>query len=268
MKRDRPDPADLIRAVSRALRLLEAVEVSPSGLTARQLAQSCGFSLAIAYHLVRSLEHEGYLVRHDDGRYHPGIVLSDPFAELAAVFQAPDIVEESLRRLARDTGHSHFLGRFVKGRVMVTAVVEGRQSPHMEDLIVGFDAAAHATAIGKALLATLSPEQRRRYLKAHGMRRYTDATITEPQEFEYDLGRYTRSGIFLEMGQYRDGMACASTLVTGDPDPARRVVVGCVMPAAVARTTGAVILARRMRRAATGLAYALRAGYGPGPVAL
>jgi hypothetical protein len=46
------------------------------------------------------------------------------------------------------------------------------------------------------------------------------------------------------------------------------VVVACVMPAAVARATGAPVLGRRMRRAATGLAYALRAGYGPGPVAL
>ncbi|HEX2416960.1 MAG TPA: IclR family transcriptional regulator C-terminal domain-containing protein [Micromonosporaceae bacterium] len=264
----RPDPSDLIRTVSRAIRLLEAVAMSRSGLTIRELARSCRFSLATTYHLVRSLEHEGYLVRRDDGHYVPGIILSDPFSELAAVFHAPDIVEESLRRLARDTGHSHFLGRFVTGKVTVTAVVEGQQSPHMEDLIIGFDDAAHATAMGKALLATLSPEQRRRYLKANGMRRYTDATITEPQELEYDLGRYIPNGIFLELGQYRNDLACVSTLVSRDPDPARQVVVACVMPVTVARTTGAVVLAQRIRRAATGLAHALRAEYGPGPVAL
>ncbi len=268
MDRERPDPADLIRTVSRALRVVEKVAASRSGLTTRQLADSCGFTLATTYHVVRSLEHEGYLVRLEDGRYIPGITLSDPFGELAAVFRAPDIVEESLRRLARDTGYSHFLARFVQGTVTVTAVVEGSRSPRMENLVVGFDEGAHATAIGKALLATLHPHQRRAYLKAQGMRRFTEATITEPDHLEYDIAGYSRAGLFLEWGQYRNGLTCVSTVVARDPNPVDRVVVGCAMPITDAHTLGMMALTRRMRRAATGLAHALRAGYGPGPVAL
>jgi DNA-binding IclR family transcriptional regulator len=268
VERDRPEPSDLIRTVSRALRVVDEVTASRSGLTTRDLAESCGLTLATMYHLVRSLEHEGYLVRLDDRRYVPGIPLSDPFAELAAVFRAPDIVDESLRRLARDTGYSHFLARFVKGKVTVTDVVEGSRSPHMENLIVGFDDGAHATAVGKALLATLHPHQRRAFLKAHGMRRFTRATITEPEHLEYDIAGYSRAGLFLEWGQYRSGLTCVSTVVARDPDPTHRVVVGCAMPLADARMLGTMALERRMRRAATGLAHALRAGYGPGPVAL
>ena len=45
----------------------------------------------------------------------------------------------------------------------------------LEDLIVGFDDGAHATALGKALLSTLPPARRRRYLRDSGLRRVTSA---------------------------------------------------------------------------------------------
>lgn len=265
---DRSEPSDLIRSVSRALRVLETVGASPDGLLVKQISHACGLSLATTYHLVRTLEYEGYLIRLDSGRYVVGLAISDRFRDLAAAFRAPDTVEECLRRLADDTGHSYFLARFVQGRVAVTAVMEGRRSPHLEELIVGFDDAAHATALGKTLLATLTPQQRGGYLKALGMRRYTRETITEPADLEVDLARYARHGVFFEVGQYRDGLACAGILVNADPDPARRVAVACALPLTDARQAGVPALRGRLRQAAAGLADALHRGYGPGPVQL
>ena len=55
----------------------------------------------------------------------------------------------------------------------ITAVAEGPRSPYLEDLVPGFDEGAHATALGKALLATLTAEQRFRYLREYGMRPFT-----------------------------------------------------------------------------------------------
>ncbi|MQA25497.1 MAG: helix-turn-helix domain-containing protein [Micromonosporaceae bacterium] len=268
MDYDRPEPSDLIRSVSRALRVLEAIGGSSDGLLAKQIARQCGLSLATTYHLVRTLEYEGYLIRLQDGRYVVGLALSDRFRELAAVFRAPDTVEESMRRLAGDTGYSHFLARFVQGRVAITAVTEGRRTPHLEDLIVGFDDGAHATALGKALLATLTPEERRRYVRAFGMRRFTRATLTNPEALEADLARYAAEGVYFELGQYRDGLACAGTLVRDHADPARRVVVACAIPISDAVRMGAAAIRVSMHQAAAGLRAAMDGGYGPGPVAL
>jgi DNA-binding IclR family transcriptional regulator len=265
---DRSQPSDLIRSVSRALRVLETVGGSPDGMLVKQIAHACGLSLATTYHLVRTLEYEGYLIRLDSGRYLVGLAISDRFRDLAAAFRAPDTVEECLRRLAEDTGHSYFLARFVQGRVAVTAVTEGPRTPHLEDLIVGFDDAAHATALGKTLLATLTPQQRRGYLKTLGMRRYTAATIIDPAALEADLAQYVPHGVFFEVGQYRDGLACAGTLVNADPDPARRVAVACALPIPDARQAGAHALRHRLHQAAAGLARAMHDGYGPGPVDL
>src|SRR5262249_5411891 len=163
------EPADLIRSVSRALRVLESVGATPRGLTVKQIARRCDLTVATTYHLVRTLAYEGYLVRRDDGTYGIGLEVSDRYRELVGAFRAPVSVSERLRKAAVDTGYSHFLGKFVNGRVALTCVAEGHRSPYLEDLVPGFDDGAHATAMGKALLATLRPDERIRYVRESGM---------------------------------------------------------------------------------------------------
>lgn len=252
---DEPPP-DLIRSVSRALRIVEAVGDTPKGLTPKQIARKCELNLATVYHLVRTLSYEGYLHRRYDGTFVPGLNFSDRYREMSAAFSAPVNVADGLRRAAGRTGYSHYLGRFVNGRVAIIGVAEGSRSPHVEDLIVGFDDGAHATALGKALLGALSQPARRRYLRESGMRRYTQKTIIEGDQLEYELTLHGERGLFVEVEQYRPAVACAATLVSCGPDPARVVVLACTLPMAEFVTTAATVN-QRIRAAAQGLANAL-----------
>ena len=102
---------------------------------------------------------------------------------------------------------------------MLASAAEGPQSPYLEDLIPGFDDGAHATALGKALLATLTYDQRLRYLKDWGMRSYTAATFTQPDALEADLLAGERRGMQVEINQYRSGIACAAVMVRARPGP-------------------------------------------------
>ncbi len=52
------EPSDLIRSVSRALRVLESVGRAPRGLTVKQIARRCELTVATTYHLVRTLAYE------------------------------------------------------------------------------------------------------------------------------------------------------------------------------------------------------------------
>src|SRR5439155_23560783 len=76
--RDMETPATLIASVQRALRLLEAVAVSPGESPAKQLARTVGLPIGTTYHLLRTLTFEGYLQRLADGGY----VLGDEVARL------------------------------------------------------------------------------------------------------------------------------------------------------------------------------------------
>jgi DNA-binding IclR family transcriptional regulator len=169
--------------------------------------------------------------RREDGTYIVGLQIADRFRELAAAFRGPTTVVNALRQAAAESGCSHYLGTFVGGQVVIAHAAEGPQSPYLEDLIPGFDDGAHATALGKALLATLTQDQRLRYLKDWGMRSFTPATLTEPEALEADLLAGERRGMQVEISQYRTGVACAAVIVRGDRDPERRVVLATAMPA-------------------------------------
>lgn len=231
MRDPQEKPSDLIRSVSRALRVLEAVGGSPRGLTVKQIARRCDLTVATTYHLVRTLAFEGYLARCDDGGYVVGMEISDRYRELVVSFRGPDSVDEVLKRAASETGYSHYVARFIGQRVVLAAVAEGPRSPYLEDLVPGFDDGAHATALGKSLLATLTPEQRARYLRDVGMRTFTPATLTTLESLEADLAAGERRAMHIEIGQYRSGLACASVHALTQRELDRRVVVACAMPA-------------------------------------
>ncbi|SDZ36040.1 transcriptional regulator, IclR family [Micromonospora pattaloongensis] len=243
------EPSDLIRSVSRALRVLEAVGRAPRGLTVKQIARRCELTVATTYHLVRTLAYEGYVIRREDGTYIVGLEVADRYRELVSAFRGPPAVGETLRRAALDTGYSHFLGRFIGGQVAITASAEGPRSPFLEDLVPGFDEGAHATALGKALLATLTPEQRYRYLKEYGMRPFTAATLSTVEAFEADLAAGDRRGMHLEIGQYRQGVACAAVLVAPDKDMERRVALACALPAAEMMTSARMVRSKLLAAA-------------------
>jgi DNA-binding IclR family transcriptional regulator len=205
-------PSDLIQSVSRALRILEVVGAHPQGITPKRIARLTGLKLATTYHLLRTLAYEGYLVRDAEGDYALGLEIADRFADLRTSLVGPPTVTEVLRHLSEGTGHSVYLARFVEGRIAITAAVEGPGSPHLEDLIPGFDEGAHATALGKALLSRLDRHSRHAYLTERGLRRFTPGTVTDLGELDGELGG-AADGIFVEEEQFHGAVSCAARLI-------------------------------------------------------
>jgi DNA-binding IclR family transcriptional regulator len=226
------EPSDLIRSVSRAFQVLEAVGQSPRGLTVKQIARRCDLTVATTYHLVRTLAYEGYVMRREDGTYIVGLEVADRFRELVLACRGPQQVQDVLRKAATDTGFTHVIGRFINNRVAVVAVAEGARTPYTDDLVVGFDDGAHATALGKALLATLTADQRWRFVKEQGMPPFTPQTLTSPEALDADLTGGERRGLHLELNQFRSGVASAGLIVLPDREQERRVALACMVPAA------------------------------------
>jgi len=214
-KNGRAEPTDLIRSVSRALRVLEEVSRADRPLPVKVIARRCGLSLSTTYHLVRTLCFEGYLVRTTAGDYLAGGGVAERFHDLMAALGRPPRAQAVLRHLADRTGHTAYLARLHGGRMVVTFVAEGPRSPHLEDLQVGLEAATHATALGKALLGALPADQRRWCLAENGMRAFTSFTTTDPDALEAELSSTKPGDIVTEHGQFRDGVCCAGAVLTG-----------------------------------------------------
>lgn len=207
-----PAPDDMVQSVSRALRVLEMVSATP-GLPVKAIARRCGLNVSTTYHLVRTLAYEGYLRRLPDGCYDVGAELPRRFREVVDALGRPPRSREVLSQLARATGLSAYLGRLSGAGMVVAEVVEGPGSPYLEDLEVGLEVAAHATALGKALLASMPASSRRQYLTDQGLRRFTELTVTDPDQLERGLCSLDLTGPVVEHGEYRDGVSCAAGLV-------------------------------------------------------
>jgi DNA-binding IclR family transcriptional regulator len=213
------EPSDLVRSVSRALRILEEVGASHAPLTVKAVARRCDLHLSTAYHLVRTLTYEGYLVRGRDGRYVLGSSVARRYHDLQASFEQPPEVHEVLRHLSAMTHRTAYLGRFVSGRIVITDLVEGPESPLLEDLEVGLNVAAHATVIGKVLLSSLPRSRRAAYLAEQGMRRFTARTVIDTDSLEAELAGLAVGRPVLEHGQFREGVSCVGALINRDTDP-------------------------------------------------
>ena len=178
-----PEPEDLVQSVSRALRVLEVVTTSP-GLPVKAIARRSGLNLSTTYHLVRTLAYEGYVRRLPDGCYDVGAELPRRFHDVVESLGRPPQSRDVLSHLVQVTGLSAYLGRLSGSGMVVAEVVEGPGSPYLEDFEVGLEVAAHATALGKALLAAMPRASRREYLRDQGLPAFTAQTVTDADALE------------------------------------------------------------------------------------
>jgi IclR family acetate operon transcriptional repressor len=216
----------LIGSVQRALHLMEAVCSHPNGAPAKLLAREAGVQLGTAYHLLRTLVFEGYVVRLDDGCY----VLSDRVANLLAHSRhqaALTRVRPALAALRDEVRAAAYLCLYEDGEIVVREIVDGPTTPRV-DVWVGFHDAGHATALGKCVLASLDPELRSDYLARHKLNDLTPNTITDRDRLVRELAAHEAGGLTMDHEEYALGTACSAALVG---DGAAIGAVGLSMPA-------------------------------------
>jgi IclR family transcriptional regulator, acetate operon repressor len=196
------DAPTLIQSLQRGMKLIDTIaERGPS--TARSLSESTGIVIATVYRLVRTLVHEGYLARSEDGRY----VLGPQFVNVADLEgRARDyrLVRQSTARLATTTRSHVLIGGLIRGRVEVWSRVGHPAAPHVE-CWPGAELPGHATAIGKSILAQATCSQRDEYLGRNPLRSYTCRTIEIGSQLERQL---TGGPLSISDQEFSYGVTC------------------------------------------------------------
>ena len=164
-----------IASVQRALNLVDAVGSSGRPVSAKVLARRTGQNLSTTYHLLRTLVHERYL-RREDGGYVLGdriMALSQPATRGLVVAK----VRPLLQALHDELRAAAYLSLYDDGEIRVVDIADSPEAPRV-DLWVGFHDAAHACALGKAVLGCLGDAERKEYLARHELPDLTKYTIT------------------------------------------------------------------------------------------
>ncbi|WP_431774283.1 IclR family transcriptional regulator [Streptomyces cucumeris] len=205
----------LITSVQRAFRLMEAVGAHEGGAPAKQLAREVGLPLATTYHLLRTLVHDGYVNRLDDG----GFVIGDKLHSLQSGAQDQALlarIRPALAALRDELSAAVYLTFYEDGEIRVAEIADGPRAPRV-DLWVGFEDAGHATALGKCVLRELDDEARRDYLSRHQLADLTPRTITRPAELLRRLDARPQPSLVADLEEYALGTVCfAVPVYSGD----------------------------------------------------
>lgn len=245
-----------VGVISKVLRILEALQGSPSGLSLKAICDHTGIHKSTAHRFLKHLEGERYLIRTEAGSYLIGPRLSQLSARgnQEATLQA--VARPLLWELWKSTQETVNLAVLDQGTVLYVDVIE---SPHEFRLSsrVGTRRSVHVTALGKALAAFLPAEQLENILASTTFQASTPKTIGNLVQFRQELEKIRRQGYAVDDEEAVQGARCVSAPVfNSDAESVAAVSVSGpvtrVTPNQVATFAGAVISAARAISVAMG----------------
>lgn len=211
---DRDVPVSIIGRVSI---IFDCFSHLDSTLTISELARRTGLAKSTTSRLVSELTTFGFLESHGSA-----ITLGLRFFELGQKAVRPHTLRRltyaHMEGLRRTTGHTVHLAVLDAGQVVYIEILPSRSSPAMPSR-VGGRLPAHATAVGKAILAFSDPSVTEEHI-ARGLKAVGPHTITEPDALRAALWRIRSTGFATEREESGAGVACvAAPILVHDGEP-------------------------------------------------
>jgi IclR family KDG regulon transcriptional repressor len=202
-----------VQSIGRAFAILEEIARSRDGISLAELSKRVGLHNSTTFHLVKTMVTLGYVRQlKDSKRYRVGRPL---FALAASSLDDVEMVSMAmpiLEDLSRETGESgHFAVR-MGDSVVVIARTSGSGAFQLTDR-VGVIRPAHATALGKIVLAALRPEQLDRYLERAELKPHTPKSIVEVGALRREIEEVRRSNIAYDDGEFDAELRCVAVPV-------------------------------------------------------
>ncbi len=197
--------------LGRAALLLDCLAVGDSpGLS--ELARRSGLAKTTVFRLVHELARYG-LVEVTPGGVRLGMRLFELGSSVPRQRSLREAALPYMRDLHEATRETVHLAVLDGAEVVYVAIRPGRHGPRLPSR-VGGRMPAHATGVGKAILAFSAPEVVTALADA-GLARRTPRTIVAPGALRSELARIRESGVSFDREESGPGIVCAASPVFG-----------------------------------------------------
>jgi IclR family transcriptional regulator, KDG regulon repressor len=223
----------LVPAIKRGFQIIEYLAESGGGLTISDIHRALKLPLSSAATILYTLESLGYLERNDeDGRY----ALSMKLFGLSRDMDQADLVgrcHDLLEKLVSESGLTGHLAVLRDGNSMY---VDRVPSPGLMQVssYIGMTWPAHASGVGKALLAFLDVEELRAKLGSFELKKLTPETIVSQAYIEKQFAKFRNLGYAWESNEGEIGVGCVAAPVFG---PGLRVVAAASITGTASQIT-------------------------------
>jgi DNA-binding IclR family transcriptional regulator len=192
-----------IQSIERAAAILRLLSGRSKRLGVVDLAGELGLSKGTVHGLLRTLQHVGFVEQDPDtGKYQLGAALLHMGS---SYLDGNELRTRALNwsdSLAARTREAVRIGTLHDLQVLIVHHVF-RPDDSLQTLDVGSLLPAHATAIGKVLLAHHPFAFAE--LTRQGLRSFTDATVCDPERLERELARVVERGWAADIGELYPG---------------------------------------------------------------
>lgn len=253
----------MVKSAARVADILNLLGQGAGELSASDVARQLNLPRSSAHSLLNTLLRKGVVTRDARGNYALSIAL------LALASNAFDVfdIRQSARPIMQDISAQFQVASNLAvldgPHVIYIANVHDTARPTKLTNYVGSSVPAHATALGKVLVAELPHWQREQWLAGHVFEPITSRTATDRAQFEASLEDYIATGYAVEDEESHEGVIGFAAPVL---DQTRKVVAAIGLSGVKSRVlVGAgdrtQFLGATLRRAADTLSA--RLGYRP-----
>ena len=202
-----------VQSLGRAFAILEEVARRREGIGLAELSKLVGLHNSTTFHLAKTMVSLGYMRQERDSkRYRVGRPLFALAASALDEIEMVNLATPVLEDLSRESGESgHFAVR-MGDSVVVIARTSGAGAFQLTDR-VGVVRPAHCTALGKIILASLRPDQLKRFLERVELKPSTKKSITDPSALLREITEIRRDAIAFDDGEFNAEVRCVAVPV-------------------------------------------------------
>jgi IclR family acetate operon transcriptional repressor len=207
--------SEAAKTVRRALEILNLLSTAGGPIGVIELSKELQASQSTVYRILSTLLAEGYVAQDPQtDKYALGLQALVPAGSVLNHLEVRKQALAALERLAHETQCNANLAVFHRGAVLYVGRIDGPKSARMYT-VLGRLAPAHATALGKAMLAFLPEADVETITGAGPLKSLTPRTVTDPDLLRQDLARTRARGYATDREEFIEGICCVAVPIRG-----------------------------------------------------
>jgi DNA-binding IclR family transcriptional regulator len=209
------DPYQL-QSLDRAVRLLELLGESEAPLALADVCERMDLHKSTAHRALMVLERTGLIERTPENRFRLGLKLYELGSRAVEQIDLRARVHPWFRKLSAQVGETVHLGVLQKTAVVYLDKVEPNNRRVWLESRIGASNPVYCTAMGKAILAFLPPEEAAAIIARIRFVRYTPRTLVTAEALQRSLERVRRRGYAIDDEEVECGVRCVGAPILNE----------------------------------------------------
>ena len=197
-----------VKSVEHALDILEFLALQESAVGVTHLAEHLHLNASTVHHLLKTLQARRFVEQRPASKlYRLGIRCLQVGQAYLAGLDLYAVALPYLKQAARECGETVTLVALDGRNIEALASIPGSHTIRSQGAMANRHN-AHATALGKVLLATLPPDELHEFVAETGLTRFTPRTIVTYRQLEAELDRVRQQGYAIDQEELETGLCC------------------------------------------------------------